>query len=302
MNYCMLYSKTTGFSHYKDKEVTELKINYNSSDPTIAQFLKEWQDKTIVIVLEEEIKTHSFEEIINTFAQLKKDFTNFKIMIPPRLPLQIKVDAAKMCKEAEIPFFFGDFINSWDLLKGIISLGVTDVYITEHLCFDMVQVSNFAKQNNVKIRIYPNICQSTWLEKCDVTSFYIRPDDVIFYEPYVDIFEFMGDNNIKNTAYEVYECDKKWFAPLKSFILGLEDDIDGRAVLPNFAEKRLQCQKKCSRDESSCGSCYRHSYISSMLVKNHITYNPNPIHINKKRTETMQKILKDMKEKDNSKD
>ena len=62
-----------------------------------------------------------------------------------------------------------------------------------------------AHVKNIQIRVFPNVAQSR-SEIPAIKQFFIRPEDLNAYEPYVDIYEFYRVNSSINTdvLYEIY--------------------------------------------------------------------------------------------------
>ena len=53
---------------------------------------------------------------------------------------------------------------------------------------------------------------------------------------------------------------------MKTIISDLDSDIDGRFMIPHFAEKRSRCAQKCLKG-GSCQICDRCEELSSTLDK-----------------------------------
>ena len=174
-------------------------------------------------------------------------------------------------KEHKIPFFFNELIIDWDVLNGILDLGVTDVYIVENLCFELDAVAAKVHSNNTNIRVYPNVAQSSWKNTPSLKKFFIRPEDIDTYEEYVDTIEFW-DGKVENQKHmewifqKVYTKDKKWFGPLKEIIYDFDGDLDSRFVIPRFAEMRIRCGKKCQKG-GKCNICGTVEDLSKTLEK-----------------------------------
>lgn len=159
--------------------------------------------------------------------------------------------------ENNIPFFLDTIVDNFEKLSAVASLGVSDVYICNELGFSMKEVSLFCKANDINIRVYPNIAQSSCEQfpTDNLKKFFIRPEDLYLYEEYVDILEFYVDNlDRQNVLYEIYN-EKRWPDDLSYIILGLNENISNAAIAPNFGEARLNCKKKCSI--GLCATCDR---------------------------------------------
>lgn len=248
--------------------VEEIIIKLKHDHIKIAAFLREHSNQRIIIDCLDEIDV---KEILQ-MKEANSDLNNYVILIS----LNEKECIAKL-KEAHIPFFTDYHCNSWSALHGLIKEGVSDIYITDGLGFELDKVSIICKKANVKIRAYCNVCQSDWRKTDTFQTFFIRPEDIDLYAHYVDVFEFFGD--IKrvpaDTLYEVYAKQKKWFGPLKEIILGFNSNLDSRYVSPNFATKRFRCGLSCLKG-GSCAMCYHMEALAETL-KNKEFY-LKPIH------------------------
>lgn len=117
----------------------------------------------------------------------------------------------------QIPHYYQNFVNTLDEFEGFLSLDVTDIFITEELAFSALFLSQKAKEKNKSLRVFCNICQSSWKGTPSLKTFFIRPEDIDLYANFFDTFEFFyRDQNANevNTFYEIYAKDKKWFGRL----------------------------------------------------------------------------------------
>lgn len=158
-------------------------------------------------------------------------------------------------KDMGIDFFLDTKIDTLDKLLGVVNLGVSDVYICNELGFMLKDVSAFCHYRQIKVRVYPNVAQSsTDLEIEPFKKFFIRPEDLHLYEDYVDIIEFYCKELDKQmTLYEIYHKDKSWNDDLSIIILGLDKNLINSSIPPIFGEVRLNCKKSCGLNR--CDIC-----------------------------------------------
>jgi hypothetical protein len=176
------------------------------------------------------------------------------------------IEISKLMKKNNIPFFFNRHANSWDEIMGLLSTGVSEIYVCEELCFDLPTIADIAHMVDVKIRVIPNICQSKWENTPSLKQFFIRPEDMPIYEQYVDVFEFWGDKRTYNVLYETYALKRKWFGPLKEIILGFEGETDNKCIIPTFGEVRSRCGKRCNKGKN-CHICEKIDKLASALAE-----------------------------------
>lgn len=150
--------------------------------------------------------------------------------------------------------------------------GVTDVYVGGELGFNMAVARRIADELNIKIRVIPNMASvsgfTNWFEnRKALTDFWIRPEDLYQYEPYVDYIEFAGDDRKQAVLYDIYFISKQWRGILSQVIDNLEP-IDNRGLLPQFTEARLNCGKKCMLNK--CHSCQKHIALCKLVIENNL--------------------------------
>ena len=186
------------------------------------------------------------------FQQEKKGIYDIVV----RLPYFEKETFEKIKeKYSEARFYFQIGCATWDTLIGFLNLKVTDVFIVEGMGFELDKIAPIVHESGAKIRVFPNIAQSSWSNISDLQKFWIRPEDTELYEDYIDIYEFAYDRyDQQKIYYDIYFNDKKWFGDLKEIIFGLENSLDSTCILPRFAEKRIRCGRACMKG-GSCQMC-----------------------------------------------
>ena len=113
----------------------------------------------------------------------------------------------------EIPCYFYDFIDNWDEFTGYCNLGVSDIYITGQLGFDLERAAAIAHQKNIQLRCYANICQSRWSKNnSGLKAFFIRPQDRQIYEGYIDVLQFNLKKEDLQQQEVLYQMNKQAFA------------------------------------------------------------------------------------------
>lgn len=265
MKYCINYSNK---SHIIDK-VDEILIRYDKNKilELFTQFIPAHLNQRIIVQLIEE---DNIDTIVNNLKKIISIYNENKdIKFDIQLPFYNQKFIEEL-KDTNLKYFFKAAVNSWDKFTGLISQNVSDIYITDELAFELDKVAEIAHKNNIKVRIYPNVAQSRWDKLSDILKFFIRPEDIEMYEPYVDVCEFYGDKAQQiDTYYKIYQEDKKWFGDLQEIIIGLDSKIDSRYIIPRFAEKRIKCGKDCLKG-GKCEMCKRILDLSEQLENAHL--------------------------------
>ena len=265
MKYCINYSNK---SHIIDK-VDEILIRYDKNKilELFTQFIPAHLNQRVIVQLIEE---NNIDTIVNNLKKIISIYNENKdIKFDIQLPFYNQKFIEEL-KDTDLKYFFKAAANSWDKFTSLISQNVSDIYITDELAFELDKVAEIAHKNNIKVRIYPNVAQSRWDKLSDILKFFIRPEDIEMYEPYVDVCEFYGDKAQQiDTYYKIYQEDKKWFGDLQEIIIGLDSKIDSRYIIPRFAEKRIKCGKDCLKG-GKCEMCKRILDLSEQLENAHL--------------------------------
>jgi len=251
MKYCLDFIKQN-----KDvlNDVDEI---YCSEISTLETLCQHHSNKRIII------KILFKKELLEAIQICKETNNNYAISL-----LADDKELISLLKEAKIPFFLNKLANTWDIFTELIELGVSDIYITEELGFELDKIATIAHKKGIQIRAFPNICQSGSVSMPSLKSFFIRPEDVSIYESYIDVLEFFGNEEKQSILYKIYK-DKKWFGKLKEIIPNFDSELDSRFIIPHFAKQRIKCGKKCLKG-GKCKICERIEQLSKTLEKSNL--------------------------------
>lgn len=242
------------------QEADELKIKYRPADRTLEEFLKTYQNKIIIIDV-----TNNFEEIdAKLLKELFNKYKNLKVIID-----FYNKDHLLRAQQYGIPYFFKNPVTTIDQLYGLISYHPTDMYICEELGFYLDKVSTILHKNNIKIRVFPNICQSSFIETSSLKTFFIRPEDISIYANFVDVFELLIDKDKQQILFKIYK-QEKWAGKLKDIIPTFKGDLDSRYLLGNFGIIRAKCGKRCLYKPGTCAICDRFNEVADTFKNNKI--------------------------------
>lgn len=268
MKYCVDYTEETAKECSVDfqllEKIDEINIYYNEKDLTLYEFLLKFKEKRINIILNEEnsINISIIDKILkiqqeNNYIYLVLDFYNKEIY--------------DYIQNKNLPFYYRDVIKDWETFYFYNNLEITDLYISGDLCFELEKIKNLLK--NKTLRVFPNILQKNNENGEDIKGFFVRPEDTNMYEKYITTFELRSPFELfeknyynLNVIFEIYKNSKKWFGNLKEIIIGYNDNLDSRYILPTFTEKRLNCGRKCYKG-SKCKICQEIKDLSTTLEK-----------------------------------
>ena len=209
MKYCLPYSQNL-VNEYR-QEAEELIFKYSPEHNTdLAKVLLDVHDKfkkqRIIVGVE---STHSYLKWGSAaFKELKKKVPSINLAIRFNQYMNSLDEELKSLTENNIDFFFNKGVDSWDEFNFLISLGVSDIYITNEMGFELNLVGAQALASGISIRALANICQTLFPSTGTLKSFFIRPDAVFIYNDVIDVLEFVGDTNTQNMMYKIYKESK----------------------------------------------------------------------------------------------
>lgn len=262
MRYCIEY--TDDFHYFQ--EVDELKIRIRKRTKTSPRdFIERYANKRIIIEIE---KVN--ENLIKDLCSIKKDFLDTDIVLAIS---EEDMEYFSLFKEEGFSVCPRNYISNWDTLQYFLSFDVSDLYIAGTLCFELDKVKSTVCQKNkdIKIRVFPNLAQAH-AEIDDLKKFFIRPEDISYYEPYVDVYEFIDQPGL-NVIYRVYAINHRWIGDLNEIILGISKEINNQCVLSQFGEIRRRCGKRCFKGHP-CSVCEKIIRTAELLEQLEIAVTP----------------------------
>lgn len=165
---------------------------------------------------------------------------------------------------------FMNICRNWDEYYEILTEKVfTEIRIGGELLFDLVDVEAMAKRYKKKLSVPANMAIGPEDERFYLASF-IRPEDISWYEEYIDIFELSStrwaDATALDTVYDIYTKDKRWDGPLDTLIIGNDklSTIEGNRLLNDWSKYRLNCGRVCMKGHS-CRICPSQLSIADSL-------------------------------------
>ena len=262
--FCLKYYPSQNYL----QEAEEFKIQYRPADHTLQNFLSTYNDKSIIIDV-----TNNFEEIdAKLLKELSEKYHNIRLIFDFN-----NKEYLTRVEKYNIPYFFTNAVTTIDQLNGLLKYHPTDMYICEELGFFLDKVSTILHDNNIRVRVYPNICQSSFPETPSIKTFFIRPEDVFIYEKFVDVFELVSDEERQRILFKVYK-DGKWFGKINELIPSFQDNqLDSRYLFGYFGLIRCKCGKKCMYKPGSCSICDRFIDLADTFKENNIMIRKNKI-------------------------
>lgn len=260
-------TEVTKYNHDKPQYLERFDelIIVERDDGTIFDFMKKFSTKAFVIRLD---NIHDFLEnnTINSYDNFTKENPEIDLKFSFYRATEYSQQLIDLMREHGHRFFYDDYVRTWDSLTGYVKEGVTDIYIVEEICFDLINVRKVV--GDIRLRVIPHIAQSSYLKTPAMQKFFIRPDDVEFYEKYIDVFELLNlqNPNASVTMQRIYQ-DAGWGGNLSEIITDFNLDIDNRDILPLFAQHRISCGKRCMKG-SGCSLCNQYASLAKTIKDN----------------------------------
>jgi len=251
-----------------NEEIKEFTIKYGKEDTVdylvLISFLEQYSDVRVNIELDD----GNINIELLTALQKIHPAVYFKLnsQFIPRVP---------EFQEKGLRYFFDIPAMNWDMLHSLIDAKVSDIYITDEMGFHMKTISNMDEMCYIKLRATLNVAQTTdpFNSNYKVKAFFIRPEDIDVYAEYIDSFELESEDSKAKleVLYDVYQHQREWFGDLSELIIGLDEPLDSRSILPEFPYFRMNCEKRCYQDRA-CNLCDRAVELSKIASQKGIFF------------------------------
>ena len=269
MKYCGAF-----YINHKNKGLVgydELKINYRDNQDKLLNFFKyaATGEKQVIVKIQsvDDMTDMVLNKYLETYANLEEK--NFKFVLPSFNTdnMAVLLPFMEELNKDGIKYFFAEQFYAIDAVWQAIELGASDVYVCGELCFELEQISKKIHEAGVNIRVYPDKAMSSSALGVDYKKFFIRPEDIEYYEDYIDVCElWQEDEDVLEVLYNVYVEGKGWTLDLNNIIEGLFTEINNTGVSKQFGKRRSRCGKVCMKN-SSCELCKNVVELSHTLAR-----------------------------------
>lgn len=246
----MLYS-----SKYQHLDPDELRCDSNQLG-LIIEYLREHAFTRVNIHLNQK---DSIDTLKHELSILSKVTTRYTVSCDRFAQL-------RECLDNKIPAYFNFPVTDWETFTSLVDWGVSDILIDGPLGFSMDAINS--KKGKTLIRVRPQESPNAAICIGDnENTFFIRPEDVDTYAPYIDILEIFSDNKEQEEViYNIYKR-KNFKNDLSILVKQLNTPVLNPFIRSDFAQKRLNCGQACKGARSSiCRSCKRNIYLTNLVV------------------------------------
>lgn len=158
-------------------------------------------------------------------------------------------------------------VTDWETFNNLMALGVSDIYIDGPLGFSCDEIAAVA--NHPLIRVSPTVSPSAALaseNKTNMTSFFIRPEDIPTYSDTIDVIDFqMTDQDKEDVLFSIYKRGYFVF-DLSDLVEQVHFKIQNPAFPKSFGEQRRNCKQHCETPGRTCNLCETQAILASKVM------------------------------------
>ena len=257
----MNFSMNFNYNNYLQSQLYEVIIKYTQKNKqyealsleqnNIIDLLLQEGNKSIVLSYEKEQLTPLD---ITLFSALCEKYPTFKVRFN-----NISEEELQLLHTNKIRFFLTTVCRDGEQYQALCNLGVSDIYISFPVAAALQNIGVFLKQSSKssgrpQLRIIANKVQ-TIQGLPDYKGFFVRPQDIYLYEPYIDIVQlYCPQTDAPAPILRAYQIEKSWYGDLSQLIYNLNTKIDNRYLANKWGEARIKCNKRCCLG-SPCQLC-----------------------------------------------
>lgn len=241
------------------KQADEVKVAYRDRD-RIMDFIEQIPDKGIILEVDSQIAPIEKK----TWEMYQEKFAHFCVAIG-------NLHMAHEMNEAGIKWYWPFPITTYYELRWVAAMKPCYIMLGAPLCFELDKVQRATK---IPLRLVPNLAVPSYLTHMDAEPHFsgpwIRPEDVVYYEPYVSVMEFYKvDEKLKSeeVLLEVYQKGI-WPGNLNLLLTELNFNVDNRAIVEDLGPRRVNCGQRCM-ETGNCHLCESALRFADQLRKVH---------------------------------
>lgn len=154
--------------------------------------------------------------------------------------------------------------RSYSELEYMLTLGISDIYISDDLLYNLPKVKEYCSEKQVKIRVILNRIPNQYASRQNfsVKNIVFKPQDIDYIDKFFDTFEFdcIESNNQYNfnkakILYKIFIKDKKWLGDISDFNRDWITPVVARLIYPELLQIQTTCKMRCVSENTKCHLC-----------------------------------------------
>ena len=235
---------------YSEDDIGQYNISYDPQDSNfkkLMEFIKTYKDKRINVSFRNEFDKSIAETLItmfdNVYIRLDKD-------------TRTKLFDREVQKTLYRRFFVDTSFSasSWSALNFLIESGVSDVFISNDLSYDLANVRRYCDKAKINMRVVINQIQNTnndgWLGSKIV---FYRPNDTEFISQYFDACEFAADTKYIKGLITAYFENENWEGNINNIVPN-SFALHNNSIPPDWTGLKSSCKMRCMTG-GNCHMC-----------------------------------------------
>lgn len=239
----------------KDVSPDEIRCESNQIG-LIYDYLKEHRTTRVNIILQDKDIENRIDDQLKYVRQVAPDYTIACSSIAQlREMLKRKYNA-----------YLNFPVSDWETFVNLQDWKVSDILIDGPIGFEMKNLQ--AKKGDTKVRVCPNFSPNAALSVGNnEDSFYILPENLKDYEPYIDICEIYDkDKDRERTLYNIYKRGT-YIGDVNTLIPQIKVKHQNPVLVTTLIEGRLNCGQKCKTTTKHCAVCSKSFKLSDLTYK-----------------------------------
>ena len=236
-------------------EIDEIRFSLQALVQAI-NFLENNKNKKVIIEilsLDDKISIDKIHDLLNEYPNLYFDFYDI-------------TDLLNTCNDKN-KYMYHFPVNTYNMLNLLLSLPISDVTIGEPLTFDLDSLQAFIdnQDKKINIRVNPTLGRPELFNLISESDngfnhFWILPQHMEFYDPYIDVLDLYDDNEVREQALVRVFRKGIYNRELKYFLKNCDTEVRGFFIDEEFIKRRVNCNQNCFRNRCHWCNTYEHLY------------------------------------------
>lgn len=236
------------YNHPLMDEVQQFNINYDSQKNNfgkLIRFVEQFPHKRINISLASPADLEDIKVINKIHNNIYLKFDNLSFL-------------SKIEEKDNFKYYFSFPIGSFTQLNQIFEFPITDIYISDDLCYSLKTVKEMCGARNINTRLIVNTIPSIGIKGFSIKDPIFRPDDAEYISNFIDTIEFDCDNDWKKieVLYKVWVKQQIWFGNLQEINSAINFYFPNKTIMDILYKEKFNCDLVCAKG-GVCDVCER---------------------------------------------